>query len=69
MKTPHVFILKKDGNAFTVEYIGAIDDNDQNAAQVKEKYVEKAIAEISAGQKVTNNNTKAIGCSIKWKKA
>lgn len=65
-KTPHVYLLKKESGKLKVAYIGAIDDNVQNAAEVKEKYVEKAIEEILAGKPVTKTMTKAIGCTIKW---
>jgi peroxiredoxin len=66
-KTPHVYLLTKNKDVYTVEYIGAIDDNSESAADVKAKYVENAIAELNSGKKVSVNSTKAIGCSIKWK--
>jgi len=66
-KTPHVYLLSKNKDVYTVEYIGAIDDNSESAADVKAKYVENAIAELNSGKKVSVNSTKAIGCSIKWK--
>jgi peroxiredoxin len=68
-KTPHVYLLKKENGAYIVKYIGAIDDNADDAAAVKEKYVENAIANILANKPVTPDNTKAIGCGIKWKKS
>ena len=64
-KTPHVFLLDKN---LVVKYIGAIDDNVEDAYQVKEKYLENAIAALEKGQEPTPNTTKAIGCSIKVKK-
>ncbi len=64
-KTPHVFLLSKEK---VVEYIGAIDDNAQNAASVSQKYVENAIAALERGEKPNPSTTKAIGCSIKIKK-
>lgn len=69
MKTPHVYILQKENGAMVVKYIGAIDDNVDDASAVKEKYVENAIANLQAGKPVTPETTKAIGCGIKWKKA
>jgi peroxiredoxin len=42
-KTPHVFLLDKN---LVVKYIGAIDDNVEDASQVKEKYLENAIAAL-----------------------
>lgn len=67
-KTPHVYILKKDGKDFIVKYIGAIDDNSQDSSAVKEKYVETAINHLLKEEELTVTSTKAIGCSIKWKK-
>ena len=64
-KTPHVFLLDKN---LVVKYIGAIDDNVEDASEVKEKYLENAIAALEKGQEPTPNTTKAIGCSIKVKK-
>jgi hypothetical protein len=51
-----------------VEYIGAIDDNYEDASAVKKRYVENAVDALIAGNKVEVNYTKAIGCSIKVKK-
>jgi peroxiredoxin len=66
-RTPHVYILSKNGNDLTVEYIGAIDDNSDDASAVKVKYVENALDNLLAGKKADPNFTKAIGCTIKWK--
>lgn len=66
-KTPHVYILQKQQDGYVVKYIGAIDDNSDDIAAVKEKYVENAVNNILAGKPVTPDNTKAIGCGIKWK--
>lgn len=66
-KTPHVFILQKDGSKNRVEYIGAIDNNYKNAAEATEKYVENAVNALLKGQKPAVNKTVAIGCSIKTK--
>ena len=63
-KTPHVYILEKQKDAYVVKYIGAIGDNCNDASVVKEKYVENAVNNILAG-KLTPDNTKAIGCGIK----
>ena len=64
-KTPHVFLLDK---SLTVKYIGAIDDNVDDAAAVKERYLENAIAALEKNQEANPSMTKAIGCSIKVKK-
>lgn len=63
-KTPHVFLLDKNQ---IVKYIGAIDDNVDDAGAVKEHYLENAIAALEKGEKPSPDVTKAIGCSIKKK--
>ena len=64
-KTPHAFLLDKN---LVVKYIGAIDDNVDSASEVKEKYLENAIAALESGKTPTPETTKAIGCAIKAKK-
>lgn len=64
-KTPHVFLLNKD---LVVKYIGAIDDNHEDANLVKVKYVEDAISALEAGNDPNPATTKAVGCGIKSKK-
>ncbi|MCH7413064.1 thioredoxin family protein [Belliella sp. R4-6] len=68
-RTPHVYILDKEDDEFIVKYIGAIDNNYQNASAVTEKYVEDAMDAILSGEKIAVETTKAIGCTIKWTKA
>lgn len=67
-RTPHVFVLQKQGSDLVVKYIGAIDDNSDDAKAAKEKYVESAVDALLAGKAVSPDFTKAIGCTIKWKK-
>ncbi len=66
-RTPHVFILQKDEKAAMVKYIGAIDDNADEPENVKVKYVQDALNSIISGKNVEVAETKAIGCTIKWK--
>ena len=68
-RTPHLYVLTKQGSDFVVSYIGAIDDNSEDAKLAKTKYVENAMTEILTGKPATTNETKAIGCTIKWKRA
>lgn len=68
-RTPHVYLLENAGGKFMVRYVGAIDDNAQDAAAVSTKFLEDAIAKVSAGQAPDPTHTKAVGCGIKWKKA
>ncbi len=67
LKTPHVYVLQKEGKNLVVKYIGAIDDNSQDETAVKTTYLANALDELLAGKPVTTAETKAIGCSIKWK--
>ncbi len=67
-RTPHVYIVQKEKDNLIVKYIGAIDDNADDAASVKHKYVENAVDALLAAKPVNPDFTKAIGCSIKWKK-
>lgn len=60
--TPHVFLFDKN---LKLVYKGAIDDNVASAAQVKERWLQSAIANMSAGKPVDPAVTRNIGCSIK----
>jgi peroxiredoxin len=64
-KTPHMFVLQKTKKGNVVKYIGAIDDNYQDASAVTTKYVEAAVNALLEGKEVKQTETKAIGCSIK----
>ena len=68
VRTPHVYIVQKEGGKFEVKYIGAIDDNADDPAAAKEKFVENAVNDLLEGRPVNHTFTKAIGCTIKWKK-
>ena len=68
LRTPHVYILQRSGSDLIVKYIGAIDDNSENASAVTKKYAETALDEILKGEAVKTPFTKAIGCGVKWKK-
>ena len=67
-KTPHIFILNKEEGKNIVKYIGAIDNNYEDATDVTERYVEDAVNALLAGNEVGITETKAIGCSIKDKR-
>jgi len=65
-RTPHVYLLD---DKRTVRYIGAIDDNHEDASAVKEKYLENAVDALREGKEVATKETKALGCTIKWRKS
>lgn len=66
-RTPHVYLLEKGTDGLIVRYIGAIDDNYEDASQVKTPYLANALDALLAGRTPDLTFTKAIGCSIKDK--
>lgn len=66
--TPHVYLLKKTDEGLVVSYAGAIDNDTENVNDAKIKYAENAADALLAGKEIELAQTKAIGCSIKWKK-
>ncbi|MES2652139.1 MAG: thioredoxin family protein [Bacteroidota bacterium] len=67
-KTPHVFVLQKTAKGNEVAYIGAIDNDTEGVNSQKDTYVQNALNLLLQGKKPVVSSTKAIGCSIKWKK-
>lgn len=67
--TPHVYLLQKTSSGNVVKYIGAID-NDTEGSNVsgRTNYVQNAVNALLAGKQPEVSSTKAIGCTIKWKK-
>lgn len=59
--TPEIYVLNSN---YEVQYHGRIDDS-RDEDNVESKDLEKALNEILAGKKVSNERTKAFGCSIK----
>jgi peroxiredoxin len=69
-KTPHMYIVNKDGK---LAYMGGIDDQEigEPNAPAKEgtvNYVDKALTELASGSTVSQAETKAYGCGVKYKK-
>jgi len=64
-KTPHIYLLSSKNNKLTVEYIGAIDDNSEDASKVSKPYLSNAINALLDGKKPDPNFTKAVGCGVK----
>lgn len=67
--TPHVYVLSKRDGKLKVEYVGAIDNNSDDPANADKKYVEDALNSLLKSTPVAVVQTKAVGCSIKWKKS
>jgi peroxiredoxin len=64
--TPQMFVIDREGY---IVYDGAIDDAPLGKEQTgggKTNYVDKAITELLAGQKVSMPNTPPYGCAIKY---
>jgi len=66
--TPHVYLLSKKEGKLIVEYVGAIDNNADDAQAADKNYVADAINSLLNGGKVAVAGTRAVGCSIKWRK-
>lgn len=63
-RTPHIYLLDNDR---VVRYIGAIDNNAQDASAANEHYLSAAIEALKKGEDPNPDFTKAVGCSIKVK--
>jgi peroxiredoxin len=61
-KTPEIVLLNGEGK---VVYLGAIDDN-MNPSEVSKTYLRTALDEVLAGKSVSNAETRAEGCGIKY---
>jgi peroxiredoxin len=68
-RTPHVFLLNREDGDLIVRYIGAIDNNSQDAEAATERYVESAIQNLMEGKEPDPATTRAIGCTIKFRKS
>jgi peroxiredoxin len=68
-KTPHVFVVAKEGDKMVLKYMGAIDDNVDEPKAAKSHYVADAVEALLAGKPVTTTTTKSIGCGIKWRES
>jgi peroxiredoxin len=66
--TPHVYLLQKTNNGLKIAYIGAIDNDTEDVNPGgKTRYAENAVTAIMNNKEPQITQTKAIGCSIKWK--
>ncbi len=60
-RTPHFFILQKTDKGNVVEYIGAMDDDQEQSSSNPNVYASNAINSLLAGKKPEVSMTKAIG--------
>lgn len=61
--TPHVFVVDGDG---TVRYRGYVDDSAKPAERKTQGLID-ALNAMTDGREVANADTRAFGCTIKWK--
>lgn len=64
-KTPEAFLFDAKGK---LVYHGTIDDNARDAKAVKSRWLSDAVVAVAAGKSVAEAQTKALGCSIKFRK-
>lgn len=65
-RTPEVFLLDAGGR---LAYHGVIDDNAFEPSNVGKRFLEDALEALMAGAEVPVKETKALGCTIKFRTA
>jgi len=65
-RTPEAFLFDAQGR---LVYHGAIDDNAEKPQEVKKTYLADALAALVEGKPIPVAETKALGCSIKFRQA
>ena len=63
-RTPEAFLFDAAGN---LVYHGAIDDNAKDASAVAEPFLKDAVQAVATGTEVPVAETKALGCTIKFR--
>lgn len=63
-KTPEAFLFDAKGR---LVFHGAIDDNAREPKAVKSRWLADAVAAVAAGRPVPVAESKALGCSIKYR--
>lgn len=63
-RTPEMYIINTDG---VLMYQGAIDDNPSAGELGKVNYVERALTRVLSGETVEQPETRAYGCTVKYK--
>jgi peroxiredoxin len=65
-RTPEAFLFDAEGK---LVYHGTIDDNAKKPDEVKAMYLGDALNAVAGGESVEVTETKALGCSIKFRSA
>jgi hypothetical protein len=63
-RTPEAFLFDGAGR---LVYHGAVDDNMKEPDAVQHKWLADALAAVANGQEMATKETKALGCSIKFR--
>ena len=63
-KTPEIFLFDP---SMKLVYYGAVDDNAEEPARVEKAYLKDALDALVAGKPIPVAQTKAMGCSIKFR--
>jgi hypothetical protein len=66
-KSPEAFLLKNNNGKFSVVYRGAIDDNAQVEADVRQNFLRDAIDIMLTNQKIATPEVRPVGCNLKKK--
>lgn len=61
-RTPEIFLFDARGK---LQYKGAIDDNPNDASNVKRVHAREAISELVTGKAISVKESRSLGCSIK----
>lgn len=64
-RTPEAFLFNAKNE---LVYHGAIDDNWENAKEVDQQFLKEALTALLAGKDIKLKKTRAVGCSIKFRK-
>jgi len=63
-RTPEIFLFDGDGK---LAFHGAVDDNYEEPAAVREHYLRDALEALTSGRAPSQQAVTPRGCSIKWK--
>ena len=63
-KTPDVFLFDADG---VLVYQGAVGEGGREPADNGETWLKDALEALIDGKPIEKTQTKAVGCSIKWR--
>ena len=64
-RTPEIFLFDAEGK---LVYHGAVDDNANDEKAVENPWLDQAVDAVVTGRPVSTTETKAFGCTIKYRK-